>query len=535
MGLEPTTPCLQSRCSSQLSYVPEIETSDATAEAQLPSSVSRMNFRHLWIRRALLIPPLIGLTPAIFWWTISQSKPFAVLDDYRMVSAVQGMKPFIIQGHAETEFVTGRVVPAFLFDLVWSGVESIQDLFYVRVLGLAVVVTAVLIFQMWFVTYARIKSPLALAAVGIFSFVVLLSPSVLATTTWAQKTTQLLALPLAILAGVLTTFRKLHARGWCAVIALIFLSVFCYQHFVAAAILPVACAWGANKFRLEHFAIRRLFFLLLMILIALIANVLFVRLVAPDVLQRVSGRSLSNRAAEAWDVLGKGGHLFVRQSNSLIAISLVVILSLFAICLLLNWKLIFLFAGVVFSVGCAIAVTIGGDGDSSYRMSLPTQFSLWLGLGSLISLSLDHGRQRKILILKGLALTLLICISAITVRDSQNTLHGRISTPNTRDWAELNCHLQSLQSAAVSREVVVRLAPIEIGGSSGVVSEIGLLARHVEWIFRDQLALAIDSDESLGFLNGTEFVVIDHDEELPTRKTDMLTIDLQTTCDSANW
>jgi hypothetical protein len=23
MGLEPTTPCLQSRCSSQLSYVPE--------------------------------------------------------------------------------------------------------------------------------------------------------------------------------------------------------------------------------------------------------------------------------------------------------------------------------------------------------------------------------------------------------------------------------------------------------------------------------------------------------------------------------
>jgi hypothetical protein len=24
MGLEPTTPCLQSRCSSQLSYVPEL-------------------------------------------------------------------------------------------------------------------------------------------------------------------------------------------------------------------------------------------------------------------------------------------------------------------------------------------------------------------------------------------------------------------------------------------------------------------------------------------------------------------------------
>jgi hypothetical protein len=25
MGLEPTTPCLQSRCSSQLSYVPEVD------------------------------------------------------------------------------------------------------------------------------------------------------------------------------------------------------------------------------------------------------------------------------------------------------------------------------------------------------------------------------------------------------------------------------------------------------------------------------------------------------------------------------
>jgi hypothetical protein len=30
MGLEPTTPCLQSRCSSQLSYVPEIETLHST-------------------------------------------------------------------------------------------------------------------------------------------------------------------------------------------------------------------------------------------------------------------------------------------------------------------------------------------------------------------------------------------------------------------------------------------------------------------------------------------------------------------------
>src|SRR3954471_898870 len=37
MGLEPTTPCLQSRCSSQLSYVPAPTAYDRTERALVPS------------------------------------------------------------------------------------------------------------------------------------------------------------------------------------------------------------------------------------------------------------------------------------------------------------------------------------------------------------------------------------------------------------------------------------------------------------------------------------------------------------------
>ena len=36
MGLEPTTPCLQSRCSSQLSYVPRRERQDTRRAGECP-------------------------------------------------------------------------------------------------------------------------------------------------------------------------------------------------------------------------------------------------------------------------------------------------------------------------------------------------------------------------------------------------------------------------------------------------------------------------------------------------------------------
>ena len=135
----------------------------------------------------LYFGPLAGVAIAIFLWVTSQHSPYAVLDDYRMVAAVKDMRPFIIEGHSETEFNTGRFVPALLFDLVWTGVRSINDLWYVRVLGLLLVAGSVVLYQIWFMGYAKITSPMAKMSIAISSFIVVLLPTVSATTTWAQK------------------------------------------------------------------------------------------------------------------------------------------------------------------------------------------------------------------------------------------------------------------------------------------------------------------------------------------------------------
>ena len=65
MGIEPTTPCLQSRCSSQLSYVPEV--------------ASWAVHRNLWVRRASAVT-LVKLA----------ARGLALDTAYGVASALQG-------------------------------------------------------------------------------------------------------------------------------------------------------------------------------------------------------------------------------------------------------------------------------------------------------------------------------------------------------------------------------------------------------------------------------------------------------------
>jgi hypothetical protein len=478
-----------------------------------------------------LIVPLLGILFAMTWWATSQRTPYAVLDDYRMISATKAMRPFLIEGHAETEMVTGRIIPAFLFDLVWIGVRSIDDLWYVRLIGIAVVAATVLLYQMWLIRYADITSLLARTSVGCTTFIVLLLPCVSATTTWAQKATQLFALPLAMLAGVLTTAPKLRLQTWGGVVALIFMSVFSYQHFVAVAMLPLAIAVGITKSRFEKPPIFRIWILLAIMVSALVTNVVFVRLVASDVLERVYGRSLSNRVAETWDVLGKGGNLFIDQDALLISISASLILAIVTMSLAMNKRLIFVCIAISLAVGCSIAITLGGDGDSSYRMTFPTQFSLWLGLGSLISVTLQQRRDGGALNwARVLGVAILVAASMVTMVESRKVLGAKISFANAEDWTSLNCHIRSLEPNTSIDDVVVRLAPTTISGPQRVASEIGLLARHVEWIFRDQWELAINSNLRFGAVDQLNLVVVDYDQRLPPESDRVTTIDLQTIC-----
>lgn len=474
--------------------------------------------------------PLFGVTIAIFLWVTAQHTPYGVLDDYRMVAAVKDMRPFVIEGHAATEFNTGRFVPALLFDLVWTGVKSINDLWYVRILGLLVVAGSVVLYQVWFMGYAKIVSPMAKVSIAISSFFVLLIPTVSATTTWAQKTTQLIALPLAMLAGILTTSAQVRIRRWAAISILIFLSAFSYQHFVTIAIFPLAVAIGIKRFSSPRLVVGRMTIVLCLIFGSLITNVLVVRLVAPDVLDRVSQISLRTRISEAFDILAKGAHLFVDKNLSLLSLSASLIIGVIAIALFDNRKTVLVLVAVMFAVGASVAVTLAGDGDSSYRMTFPTQITLWLGLGSLSSYSiqLNNGKIQKLI-----SLSLLALISLFLIAESNNTVGNRISEANADDWTNINCHLLSLAPNPSLEEIVVRLSPVLLSGNASVASEVGLLASHIGWVARDQYGLAVQSDVRLNRLETVIFTVVSSDENLPSPTDKVMTINLETVCDGA--
>lgn len=478
----------------------------------------------------VLFAPLSGVSLAILWWIASQHYPYAVLDDYRMVSSVKGMRPFIIEGHAETEFLTGRIVPAFLFDLVWIGVQSIDNLWYVRLLGLFVVAGAIVLYQVWFTRYAAITSPFARLSIAISSFLILLLPSVAATTTWAQKATQLFALPIALLAGILATSPSLNRKRWWSIAALIFLSVFCYQHFAAIAVLPLAIALGIDRSMSLKPPIRHLFIVLFLILLALLANLLFVRLLAPDVLGRVSGKSMLTRFTETLDILAKSIHIFIDKQALFVLLSGVLVSVLVIIAISIDRRSAFVGVAVVLAIGSSAAITLGSDGDSSYRMTMPTQISLWLGLASLASFSLQACRTRVRMNFKLIALAALVVSSLIVGIENRDVVERRISLANAKDWSELNCHLGSLDQGGSLEEVVVRLSPVPLRGAAAVASEIGLLARHVDWIFRDQWELAVISNEDLTFLDQVNLKIIDYDQDLPPKTFGRKVIDLRAGC-----
>ena len=493
-----------------------------------------MKFTFLRNRFALVVIPVTGVALAIIWWFSVQHRPYAILDDYRMVTAVKGMRPLSIEGHAETEFATGRLVPALLFDLVWTGVRSINDLWYVRTIGLLVVAGTIVLYQIWFIRHAAVTLTVAKFSIAISSFLVLLLPCVSATTTWAQKTTQLFAFPLALLAGVLATSYRITPRRWCGIATLVFLSVFCYQHFVVISMLPLAIAFGIDKSKNLRPPIGRVFVLLSITIVALLTNVAFVRLVAPDVLQRVSGRTMRGRIDEALDVLGKGPHIFVEKDMSFLAISVIFISVLVVLALLMNPRSVFLCSSIVLAALWSVAITIGGDGDSSYRITFPTQLILWLGLGSVVSFSLQQSRVQFRTYNQTILVGMLLLVAVILAVESRDVVGRRISAANSDDWINLNCHLESLENSTALREIVVKLSPTPLQGREAVASEIGLLARHIEWIFRDQWALAISSNKSLDYLNGVKLEVLDHDQKLPTEDRARVVIDLQSACPIVN-
>lgn len=466
-----------------------------------------------------------------FLYFSALSSNFAVLDDYRMVLAVEGMRPFRIEGHAAVELATGRVIPAYLFDLFWFRVERLEDLMYVRWIGFSVVALTILATCIWFIRMSRAKNTLSYALVIPISVLTMSLPSVAATVTWAQKATQLLAFPLSAAAGMIFARVNVGMRLRVIGVVLTLGAAFTYQQFCLFAIFPVA-VWAAVHYSTEArwIYLRRLLETLGTCFIALFLNRTFVRVRSPDVLSGIQGRVFPDRLETVLvSYVPKSLHLLLDKSLPSVMISGIGLCVLTWLVWLVAHKSVAVVLASLFSMTTTGLIALGGSVDVSYRLIFPGQIAVWLGLSLALIHALASSDQSRTWN-RPVSTIGFCCISLLFALYTRDVPTTQIAERNAHQWENAKCHLQhASQNIDVSR-IVFRLDHADFSGEAAVHSEIGLTARHVDWILVDQVQLLVTTQPELSMLQGVQLEVLDSSAALPSPSRTVFVADLQVPC-----
>ena len=167
------------------------------------------------------------------------SLEFALLDDLAGLMNVHTST--LLDGVFHANFQAGRLLPAVFQSLLFSLIDTVGDLQFLRYVATASIALGGAIIGLFVWSLSPQKnwtSRLLAACVGAVAVTTTSAPSA---TTWAILAMPLLALPLALAGGVIaTTNRRYFGLPWWSVsILLVFASAFSYQQFTPLAFLPV--------------------------------------------------------------------------------------------------------------------------------------------------------------------------------------------------------------------------------------------------------------------------------------------------------
>lgn len=456
------------------------------------------------------------------------ARTYGVLDDFLCAYEAQsGLDWFhLTSGFARIEVATGRLIPAILFSFIWGNVTSLEDLDLVRFFGLLVVCSGVIALTIWARRLNRSQNIFRDFVLLLGSVMILVLPSVTATVTWAQKATQLVALPLSIFSGILATKTgSLTKFRWTLIIVLNLASAFSYQHFTTLATLPVFI-WAAFIFIASHdlSGVRRSFSISLISFFSLIVNYLFVWIRNQDVIPE--GPTFTTKINDLFlRQLPKSLHIFIETTPFLVGLSVTVFLSMLLIVVLWtrnSWPYLL---AVFMSAGLSSLITLGGNRDASYRLVMPTQLTLWMGLLLVLSLVIQSDRSRSIRMRVAL-IGILIASVTLTTLDAKTTVYTRISDRNRNQWKIIYDEVENLSNAPTPKKIIVSLVPLIESGNCATHSEIGLLGWHEGWVLRDQFAYAFLDFPNGKILAQIPLEILDHDQDLPDSSEDTYVINL---------
>lgn len=443
-------------------------------------------------QKTFFILLFVFIAEATYWR--ANTLEFARLDDY---SGLYNSKTnSLIEGVFHSWFQAGRIIPAFVGTFLFSLTDSVTHLWLLRIIstGILGIGGGIIACFVWRLFESKtISNFISSVFIGTITVTASASPSA---ATWATFASQILTLPIALMAGVLFTGdQKTSTRGrWLKTFVLLLLSAFCYQQFVALAILPVSM-WAAVEFvSFNRVQIKRLISMTCLIALCLLINAIFVFSFGDGAQNRVLQESLSQRIV--WFIgtySPRTFDLFLPNSLTSVVLSTSTLIALSLILAGLKMRnLIFVMASA-FSWAICASVVFPTQLWASYRLIHPAQIAIW----SSITFSLLYvvaGRLKRYFYIA------LAGLSIFSLFVAGHRAENFIAIPNSNDWKSIKCEIgrnPSVNVFAIS-EWNTNQSPIYS------YDEYGTVASNFDWVLTLAIKVARQEFREKGVVSATE-------------------------------
>jgi hypothetical protein len=408
----------------------------------------------------------------------SNSMKFARLDD--LAGLTNNRTGTLLDGVFHANFQAGRFIPAVFQALLFRFASTVHDLQYLRFVSTAVLAISGAIiaqFSLKLLGEKSLKNTCLSISVGVIAIT---STAAASAATWAILAVPLLALPLALLGGVVAVsdYRSFWIPSWLLAFALVLSAAFCYQQFTALAVLPVAM-WSAVQYvEKNSFQIKKLLMIIGFVVLALFINASYVLLRGDGAQERVLGGTIAERIHWFGRIyIPRTIDLFLENSPLTGFASLGLLLVLFISLAVFKFRYIAFAISAFISWGVCAAVVFPTQFWASYRLIHPAQIALW----SAAAFSLAYLGAR----LKSRSLVIFLVLPAsLALFKTEERARLDIAIPNHVDWVSTRCKVLNNQSVNVFvvNEWDTSLSNVHL------YDEYGMVASNFDWT----LALSVN-------------------------------------------
>ena len=398
------------------------------------------------------------------------------LDDYTLVvQSINGSHHF-----KDVFFHSGRIFPAFIGDFLFSRVNSVSNLAYLRGLCVFVLAATGALVALFVNNLFKYKMySLQIVPSLLIGSCIFITPSSANAATWAVQCVLHLSLTLAISGGILIATKNQYKNHRNNVIGclLIVSAAFTYQHYVMIALLPVLFKVAHTWFTSKVFEYTKAVLVCMFCGLALLSNFAFLKIIHSESSGRAFGSPISEHIKWFFiTFIPRSINIGVPDSNSNRYFSLGLLLLGLIFPLIINkrfWPLPISIVGAWFISAIVILPT---EMWASYRLLYPSQIILWSGVIFGLVLGFQELPKRS----NATAISIVIILVAGFSVSSGLSAYQNMAQPNIVDWASVQCKLET-QDPDLPINALVATDASESTSKYLSYDEYGIIGSSIDW------------------------------------------------------